>query len=122
MSEKRTWLVAAAAAVGLLIGTGLGLWYGWEIDPVAYVDTDMAHLHPYYRDEFILMVSSGYALDGDLEAARAKIALLALPDAAAAVADLAERSAATGAPAARVRALTDLASALAAPTTAGSPK
>jgi hypothetical protein len=113
MSRKRAWLVASIALLALLIGAGLGLWYGWEIDPVAYVDTDVAHLHPYYRDEFILMVSSAYALDGDLHAARARMDLLSLPDPAGAFADLAERSAAAGAPELHLRALTRLAAALA---------
>ncbi|MBN1643057.1 MAG: hypothetical protein JXA09_17625 [Anaerolineae bacterium] len=113
MSRKRTWLVPASAAIALLIGVGLGLWYGWEIDPVAYVDTDLAHLHPYYRDEAILMVSSAYALDGDLDAARTQLALLELPDPATAVADLAARAAARGAPALHLRALDGLARALA---------
>jgi hypothetical protein len=123
MSVKRAWLVAAIALVALGTGTGLGLWYGWEIDPVAYVDTDVAHLHPYYRDQFILMVSSAYALDADIEAARARMDMLSLPDPAAAVADLADRAAATGAPELHLHALTRLAEALAADTpTADAPR
>jgi hypothetical protein len=116
MSRKRTWLSATIAVIALAIGTGLGLWYGWEIDPVAYVDTDMAHLHPYYRDEVIAMVSHAYALDGDLGAARAQLALLRLPDAPAAVADLVERAAAGGAHEAHLSELTQLAEALSAAT------
>jgi hypothetical protein len=103
------------AIVGLLGGVGLGLWYGWEIDPVEYTDTDIAHLHPVYKDEFILMVSKAYALDGDLATARARVALLALPDPANAVADLAERAIAQDAPPPQIRTLAQLANAMGAP-------
>ena len=80
MSGKRVWLTILLAIVGLAGGVGLGLWYGWEIDPVEWTDTGIAHLHPAYQEEYILMVSEAYALDGDLGIARARIALLELPD------------------------------------------
>ena len=95
MSRIRVWAIVLAL-VGIAAGVGLGLWYGWEIDPVEYTDTDIAYLHPVYRDEYIRLVSSAYALDGDLDTARARIVLLAVPDPAAAVADLAERAIAEG--------------------------
>jgi hypothetical protein len=82
------------------------------VDPVEWTDTDMAHLHPFYQDEFILMVSSAYALDADLNLARARIALLDLPDPANAVADLAERHIGQGSPPPQIRALAQLASAM----------
>ena len=115
MSSKRGWITIALAIVGLLSGTGLGLWYGWEVDPVAYTDTDIADLHPLYKDEFILMVSKAYALDGDLDTARARIALLALPAPADAVADLAERAISQVKPPPQIRVLAQLASAMGAP-------
>ena len=115
MSGKRTWLTILLAIVGLAGGVGLGLWYGWVFDPVEWKDTDMAHLHPTYRDEFILMVSEAYALDGDLDVARARIALLGLPDPANAVADLAERHIAYGTPPPQIRGLAQLANSMGAP-------
>lgn len=115
MSSKRGWITIALAIVGLLSGTGLGLWYGWEVDPVAYTDTDIADLHPLYKDEFILMVSKAYALDSDLDTARARIALLALPAPADAVADLAEHAISQAKPPPQIRALAQLASAMGAP-------
>jgi hypothetical protein len=75
----------------------------------------MSHLHPTYRDEFILMVSKAYALDGDLDIARARIALLDQPDPANAVADLAERHIAQGAPPLQIRTIAQLANAMGAP-------
>jgi len=111
MSKRRFGFSILLAAVGLAIGTGLGLWYGWIVDPVEYVDTDIAYLHPAYRDQVVLMIAESFAADGDLSTARARLAMLALPDPASAVADLAEE--AIGArPQAQVEALVRLAFAL----------
>jgi hypothetical protein len=114
MSRKRVWLAVLLGLFGLVAGAGLGLWYGWEVDPVEYTDTDLAHLHPSYKDEFILMVSKAYALDGDLHRARARLEMLALPDPAGATATLAEQAIAQGAPPPRIRVLAQLAHALGA--------
>jgi hypothetical protein len=114
MAGKRRWITALLAVVGLVGGVGLGLWYGWMVAPVEWTDTDLVHLHPYYKDEFVLMVSTAYALDGDLGTARARIAMLALPDPANAVADLTERYIDQSAPAAQIRALAQLADAMGA--------
>ena len=114
MSGRRGWITILLAIVGLAGGTALGLWYGWMVDPVEWIDTDIAHLHPFYRDEFILMVGKAYALDGDLGVARARMALLALPDPANTVADLAEQHIAKGSPAQQIRVLAQLASAMGA--------
>jgi hypothetical protein len=114
MSRKRVWLAALLGLFGLVAGTGLGLWYGWEIDPVEYSDTDLAHLHPSYRDDFILMVSRAYALDGDLNRARDRLDMLALADPAETTANLAEQAIAQGAPPTQIRVLARLADALGA--------
>jgi hypothetical protein len=114
MSKKRTWITISLAIVGLAAGTALGLWYGWEIDPVAYTDTDIAYLHPLYKDEYILMVGKAYALDDDLDTARARMALLALPDPATTVADMAEQAIAQNAPPPKIRVLARLAGAMGA--------
>jgi hypothetical protein len=114
MSRKHTWLPVLLGLVGLAAGTGLGLWYGWEVDPVEYTDTDLGHLHPSYRDEYILMVSKAYALDGDLDRARVRLELLALPGPADAAATLAEQAIVQGAPPSRIRVLAQLAAALGA--------
>jgi hypothetical protein len=100
------------AIVGLCVGIGLGLWYGWALDPVEYVDTELTYLHPAYQQEYILMVSEAYAVDRDLDAARARIAMLDLPYPAATVGDLAERAIDESQPPMRVQALVRLALAL----------
>ena len=114
MSRIRVWTIVLTL-VGIAAGVGLGLWYGWEIDPVEYTDTDIAYLHPIYRDEYVRLVSSAYALDGDLDTARARIALLALPAPANAIADLAEQAISQAKPPPQIRVLAQLASAMGAP-------
>ena len=114
MSRKRKWIIILLAILGLAGGVAIGLWYGWMIDPVEYTDTDIAHLYPYGKDEFITMASQAYALDGDLDTARARIALLDLPDPAGAVADVAERAIAQNAPRSQIRVLAQLARAMGA--------
>jgi len=107
MPRIRRWILPLSI-LGLLCGLGLGLWIGWELAPVEYTDTDIAYLHPTYRDDFILMVSEAYALDGDLDTARARVALLSLPDPAQAVADRAEHAIAQKAAPEYIRALVRL--------------
>jgi hypothetical protein len=114
MSGRRRWHIIFLAVIGLLGGTGLGLWIGWDVAPVEYVDTDITYLHPVYKEDYLLMVSEAYALDGDLDAARARVALLSLSDPANAIADLGERAVARNAPASHIRALARLAAALGA--------
>jgi hypothetical protein len=112
MQSRGTWTLFGVALVALLAGAGLGLWYGWVVNPVEYKDTDVAHLYAVYRDEFILMVGEAYALDGDLDTARARLALLSLPDPANTIADMAEAAIERGASRLDVQTLARLAAAL----------
>ena len=110
--KGRLWPLILLAWVALLGGMGLGLWYGWVFDPVEYRNTDVSHLASVYRDEYVLMVGETYALDGNLDAARARLALLDLADPANHVADRAEALLARGAPDLDVQVLARLAAAL----------
>jgi len=91
---------------------GLGLWYGWVLDPVEYRDTDVSHLASVYRDEYVLMVAETYALDGDLDAARARLAQLSASEPGALVADQAQTALARDAARLDIQALARLAAAL----------
>jgi hypothetical protein len=99
-------------AVGLAVGTAFSLWYGWVVSPLQYTDTDMAHLHPAYRDDVALMVSESYAVDADLDKARARLALLSVSDPASMVADLADKAIAQNEPLPHIRALARMAAAM----------
>ncbi len=72
-SRKARWI---AFLVAIVLGLAAGLYYGWAISPVAYVDTAPNTLREDYKADFVLMVAEAYQADGDLEAARQALALL----------------------------------------------
>jgi hypothetical protein len=101
-----------AWALWLVIGVGLGLYGGWVLAPVEYVDTAPDSLQPVYKDDYVLMLATAYAGDGDLAAARAGLASLGLPETADTVGAAAERLAAAGYPAQDLDRMAALAEAL----------
>jgi hypothetical protein len=111
-ATTRAVIVIIAA---LLAGLAGGLYYGWVVAPVQYVDADPASLHQSFKDDYILMIATAYAGDGDLEAARAGLSELGLEPSAATVSATAERLNAAGLPAPDGERLAALAAALAAP-------
>ncbi|MCJ7716798.1 MAG: hypothetical protein MUO54_09805 [Anaerolineales bacterium] len=60
----------------LLLGLGLGLLYGWVINPVSYQDTTLNSLRIDYRTDFTLMVAEVYHQEGDLDWAMNRLTLL----------------------------------------------
>jgi hypothetical protein len=113
---RRAYTSRAAAGIGLalLLGLGGGLYYGWVAAPVRYVDADPAALHQAFKDDYVLMIATAYAGDGDLEAARTQLATLGLEASAPTVTAAAERLSAAGLPAEDAARLADLAAALVA--------
>lgn len=70
MSRWIRFLIAIAA------GIGLGLLYGWVINPIEYVDTTPGTLKIDYKADYVLMVAEAYQADGDLPTAARRLALL----------------------------------------------
>jgi hypothetical protein len=105
---------ALALFFGLACGVGLGLLYSWVINPVQYTDTSPASLRADYQLAYAALIAQTFAVDGDLDAARARLAALELGDAAQGVTALAQRAAGAGLDLAQVRALSALAAALGA--------
>jgi hypothetical protein len=68
--------------LGIILGIGLGLVYGWLLTPVEFVDTSPDSLRADYRTDYVLMVSEAYQRDVDAEEARRRLAALG-PDAPA---------------------------------------
>lgn len=64
------WLVA------LIVGFGLGLLYAWVIAPTRYVDTSPDTLRADFKDQFRSAIAGAYAATGNLDRARARLALL----------------------------------------------
>ncbi len=60
----------------LLLSLGLGLLYGWVVNPVYYQNTDLASLRIDYKTDYVLMVAEVYHQTGDLEWALNRLALL----------------------------------------------
>jgi len=60
----------------LIIGFGIGVLYGWVIDPVGYVDTYPEALREDYKTDYILMVAEAYQVERDLGLAVKRLAFL----------------------------------------------
>ncbi|MFV1948513.1 MAG: hypothetical protein ACC633_01115 [Anaerolineales bacterium] len=60
----------------LVIGLGLGLLYGWVINPVSYQDTTLESLRIDYKTDYALMVAEVYHHEKNLEWAMNRLTLL----------------------------------------------
>jgi len=67
------WLqIILAAAIGL----AAGLFYGWSIAPVEYINASPGALHIDYRSDYAIMVAEAYRNEGSLDLAARRLALL----------------------------------------------
>ena len=62
--------------LGLMLGLGLGLLYGWVISPVQYTDTEPHSLRADYRAGYLRLVAAAYGQDHDLDRVRLRLAKL----------------------------------------------
>lgn len=60
----------------LIFGLAAGLYYGWKINPVEYVNTSPDSLRVDYKTDFVLMAAESYHADGDLDLAVQRLAIL----------------------------------------------
>jgi hypothetical protein len=60
----------------IAIGAAAGLYYGWVINPIRYVDAAPAVLRADYKADYVLMTAEAYRADGDMELALERLALL----------------------------------------------
>ena len=60
----------------LIIGFGIGLLYGWVIDPVEYVDTFPETLREDYKTDYVLMVAETYQVERDIDLAVERLSYL----------------------------------------------
>lgn len=62
--------------IAVILGVAAGLYYGWAIDPVEYVDTSPDSLLIDYQADYVLMVAEAYQVEENLDlAARRLVAL-----------------------------------------------
>jgi hypothetical protein len=67
------WIAALLAAV---VGSCLGLAYGWILNPVGAVETTPSSLRMDYRTDYVLMVAESFQSTQDVESARRELAIL----------------------------------------------
>jgi len=68
--KRWAWIFIAVAA-----GIGLGLLYGWVIDPIKFVDLTPDTLRVDYRADYILMVAEAYQSEKDADLAARRLAI-----------------------------------------------
>jgi hypothetical protein len=98
--------------LGLIIGLALSLTYVWVLNPVESYNVALADLNPADKEEYIVLIAAAYAIEGDLNRARARLSELGDPDSARTVAKLAERYIAEKRSTTEIRSLAKLADAL----------
>ncbi len=110
-----------ALMIGIGIGIAVGLGTSWRLTPYPYNSSDPSDLKIEHQRDYIVHVSAAYAIDGDLNNAQRRLALLKLPQIATSVAGLGEWYASTEQNATITRALAELAYALGVQTVALAP-
>ena len=58
-----------------VLGIAIGLFYGWIVNPVKFVDTTPASLRIDYRTDYVLMVAEAYHGDQNVELAVRRLAI-----------------------------------------------
>ncbi len=117
MRAKRVILFFVMIAAGL----GLGLLYGWIINPVEYVNTAGDSLRADYKADYVLMVAEIYAADENLDRAVQQLRLLGSQPASQIAAEGLGTATALGYAAEDIALLNRLAQALAEQTTVENP-
>ncbi len=103
------WSLAVLLILALTAGLGLGLFLGWVVWPVRYVDTTFANLAVEHQEQYIVLVGAAYARDHDLEKAKARLAQLEAANINVWVANLADTYITEGRAEADIQALVELA-------------
>ena len=62
--------------IALFLGAMAGLFYGWVLNPVEYVDIAPDSLRVDYKTDYVLMVAESYQVDHDMGLAVRRLARL----------------------------------------------
>jgi hypothetical protein len=60
----------------IAIGAAAGLYYGWVVNPIRYIDAAPAVLRADYKADYVLMTAEAYRADGDMDLALERLSLL----------------------------------------------
>ncbi len=52
--------------IAVILGAAAGLFYGWVVNPVEYIDIAPVSLRDDYKADYVLMVAESYQVDHDL--------------------------------------------------------
>ena len=77
--------------IGLAVGVLLGLYLGWVQFPVEFVDSSAIDLSNRFKDEYTVMIATGYSADGDLTGAVERLRVLGVENIPAHVQETTER-------------------------------
>lgn len=77
--------------IGLAVGVLIGLYLGWVQFPVQFVDSPASSLAERYKNEYMVMVASGFVKDGDLGGAVERLRILGVANIPAYVQEVTER-------------------------------
>lgn len=104
--------VLISLAVGLLLGLGLGLYLGWVQFPVEYINSPASDLAGRYKDEYTVMIATGFQADQDLQAAIDRLRVIGVENIPQYVQDMTERYITNSRNVADIRVLVTLSDAL----------
>ena len=83
-STRSLWVFIILA---LLAGIGIGIAYGWYVDPVDYFDTTPDTLREDYQADYVLMTAEAYQLEQDPGLAARRLAIFGTKSPSAIAAD-----------------------------------
>lgn len=69
----------------ILAGIAVGLFYGWVVNPVRYVDASLADLQDDFKSDYVWMVAEAYQVEHNPDLAAQRLALLGADSPAEAV-------------------------------------
>jgi hypothetical protein len=62
--------------IAVILGAAAGLFYGWVVNPVEYVDIAPESLRVDYKTDYVLMVAEAFQVEHDIGLAVRRLALL----------------------------------------------
>ena len=83
-SSRSLWVFIVLA---LLAGIGIGIAYGWYVDPVDYFDTTPDTLRADFKTDYVLMTAEAYQVERDPGLAARRLAIFGTTSSSAIAAD-----------------------------------
>lgn len=103
---------ASLLLIGLIVGLGVALYYAWIVEPVVFTEASPARLNDRYKEEYLLLISQSYEVDGNWDRAENRLVALGEEDPAQFVADKLEEFLRRGEDAATIDSVARLAAGL----------